>query len=146
MQAEKVSTGSVELEGLSGQIEAWRGRRPKTRPMPEALWIEATVAAQKLGVYRVSRALRLNYETLKRRVGPSRLHRSRTRRDDRTEVLASKRTDFVEVSGLADLSAAAARDETVVEVVACDGTRLTIRLKRATADVAALIHALRGRS
>jgi len=35
MQSEKVSVQSVELEGLSDQIEAWRRARPRTRAMPE---------------------------------------------------------------------------------------------------------------
>jgi len=40
----------------------------------------------------------------------------------------------------------AARDEMVVEMVATDGARLTIRINAASASVPALINSLRGRS
>lgn len=146
MQAEEVSAESVELAGLGEQIEAWRRTRPRTRPMPEALWSEATAMAQRLGIYRVSRSLRLNYDTLKRRAGQSRSHRSRTRGVDRDVASMPARTDFVEVKGLAQMSRAAIDDEMVVEVTARDGTRLTIRLRAATTDVVALIQTFRGRS
>jgi len=114
--------------------------------MPPELWREATKAARKLGIYRVSRALRLNYEVLKRRVGPAGSHRGGDQRVERNEPLTPRRPGFVEVSGFAQLSAAAASDETVVEVVACDGARLTIRGKGSHSDVAALIRAFRGQS
>jgi hypothetical protein len=146
MQAGRVSAESIGLEGLSRQIEAWRRTRPNTRPMPPKLWREATLAARKLGIYRVSRALRLNYGMLKRRVGPAGSRRGGSRRVERSEPLAPTSPGFVEVSGFAHLSAAAAGDETVVEVVACDGARLTIRLKGPHSDVAALIRAFRGQS
>lgn len=147
MQAEKVSAEPIGFEGLGVQIEAWRRTRPRTRSMPEALWIEATAMAQRLGVYRVSHALRLNYDTLKRRVGPRRARRDRNRgATDNAPLTMPRRTDFVEVRGLADVGRAAIGDEMVVEVVACDGARLTIRLRAATANVMALIDAFRGRS
>jgi hypothetical protein len=114
--------------------------------MPPELWREATLAARKLGIYGVSRTLKLNYGMLKRRVEASVSSRDRNRGGDRREALAPTRADFVEVSGLAHLSAAAGVDGTVVEVVACDGARLTIRLKGTNPDVAGLIHAFRVRS
>lgn len=59
-------TGS--LAELTRQVEQWRATRTKRGRMPEELWAAATVLAGTQGCYRISRALRLSYETLKRRV------------------------------------------------------------------------------
>jgi hypothetical protein len=76
MQRATVFAGPVELKGLHRRIEAWRHTRLGTRPMPEELWKEASGFARKLGICRVSRALRVNYGGLKRRMrasGPPRV-------------------------------------------------------------------------
>ena len=144
MQTEQKSTEPTGLEALRNQIEAWRGMRPRTRSMPPALWSEAAAMARELGVYRVARALRLNFDTLKRQAGSASTSPRRGRSVARA-VLAPTSVDFVEVKGLADVSRAAVGHETIVEVVASDGTRLSIRGACASADMAALIHAFRGR-
>lgn len=112
--------------------------------MPPALWSEAASMARELGVYRVARALKLNFDTLKRHAGAASTLRGRRRSVART-VLAPRSVDFVEVKGLAEVSRARVSPETIVEVVASDGTRLSIRGACASADMAALIHAFRGR-
>ena len=144
MQTEQKSTEPTGLEALRNQIEAWRGMRPRTRSMPPALWSEAAAMARELGVYRVARALRLNFDTLKRQAGSASTSPRRGRSVARA-VLAPTSADFVEVKGLADVSRTAVGHETIVEVVACDGTRLSIRGTCASADMAALIHAFRSR-
>jgi len=147
MQTEAVFTGPIELKDLHRRIEAWRRTQPGTRPMPEELWKEATGFARKLGVCRVSRALRVNYGGLKRRVMARDLAAVDGRRSQRTPTVA--RRDFVELSGLPAfgvLNEAAAGSDAVVEVAAPDGTRLTIRVKGATSpSVAAWVSAFRGR-
>jgi hypothetical protein len=147
MQTEAVFAGPVELKDLHRKIEAWRQTRPGTRPMPEELWKQASGFAQKLGICRVSRALRVNYGGLKRRVRASGPARVVSRRSER--ALSSSRPDFVELSSpsaFAALSEAPAGSDAVVEVVAPDGTRLTIRVKGATSpNVAAWVSAFRGR-
>lgn len=144
MQAQEMSTEPSGLAALRDQIEAWRGMRPRTRSMPQALWSEAAAMARELGVYRVARALRLNFDTLKRHVGSPSTPNRRGRSVART-MRSPTRTDFVEVRGLTDVSRAAVGQETTVEVVACDGMRLSIRGTCASADMAVLIHAFRGR-
>jgi len=148
MQTEAVFTGPVELKGLHRRIDAWRRTRPGTRPMPEELWKEASGFAQRLGICRVSRALRVNYGGLKRRVLASRLPAADSRRSERTASVV--RPDFIELSSLpafGALSEAPAGSDAVVEVVAPDGARLTIRVKGATSpNVAEWVSAFRGRS
>jgi hypothetical protein len=143
MQAEQTSAEIIGLEGLRDRIEAWRGMRPRPRSMPEPLWSEAAAKAREVGVYRVARTLGLSFKALKGRAG-SASTRSYRRRSVTSAPALSATTDFVEVKGLAPVSPAVVGQETVVEVVACDGARLSIRLKCASADVAALIHAFRG--
>lgn len=142
MQAEKMSDVRTGLEALCDQIEGWREARPRTRAMPEGLWNEAAAMAREIGVYRVARTLKLNFDTLKRRTGSTQASPgSLTRQSARSQ----SRTDFVEVKGLAEVGIAGTGHDTVVEVVACDGARLSIRLKCASTDVVALIQAFRAR-
>lgn len=143
MQTEKMLTAPAGLQTLSDRIEAWRSTRPRTRPMPEALWNEAVSMTRELGVFRVSRVLRLNFDTLKRRAGTTSARGRSSRGATRAPILPT-RTDFVEVKGLAEVGVAGRTHEAVVEVVASDGARLSIRLKCASTDVAALIRAFRG--
>jgi hypothetical protein len=144
MQTEQRSTEPAGLEALRDQIEAWRGMRPRTRSMPPPLWSEAAAMARELGVYRVARTLKLNFDTLKRHAGSASALGRRRRSVART-MPSPTSVDFVEVKGLADVSRTAVGHETIVEVVTCDGTRLSVRGACASADMAALIHAFRGR-
>jgi hypothetical protein len=148
MQTEAVFAGPVELKGLHRRIQAWRQTLPGTRPMPEELWKQASGFAQKLGICKVSRALRVNYGGLKRRVLASGLPAVDGRRSERTRSVI--RPDFIELSGLpafGALSEAPAGSDAVVEVVVADGTRLTIRVKGVTSpNVAAWVSAFLGRS
>jgi hypothetical protein len=128
------------IEGLGRKIERWRQGRPKSLPMPEALWQEATAAARKLGTGRVARALGLGYEGLKQRV----LAREAGRRAaPRETVLASQ---FVELPSLPVAGSDAGGEGLLLEMVATDGTRLTIRTREANPGVLAVIQAFRGRS
>jgi hypothetical protein len=143
MQIGRVSAESLGLGELERKIGAWRETRPNTRPMPE-LWQQATKAGRKLGIYPVSRALRLNYEMLKRRVGLVGSRRGSRGRRRRGQVLELRRPAFVEMSGFAAVGTTGLGPEAVVEVVSSDGARLTIRGKAPHAEVAALIRAFRG--
>lgn len=146
MQTEVVGDESVELDGLCNRIEEWRQQRPRIRPMPPELWNEAVRAAQRLGVWPVSRALKVNYGALKGRAVASRGRRGSAREGKAREALI-KRPQFIELQGLSGVrEAAGGRDESVVEVVAADGARLTIRLPGAQPDVAGLLNAFRGRA
>lgn len=137
MSAQAVSPENVEnemIEGLRARIEAWRASEGRSRAMPEELWEEASAAAQLMGVARVSRALGVGYEPLKRRAFPG---------ESAPDTVT--RTDFIELSGGAP-GGASTGDEAVVEVVAADGAKLTVRVKAAGLNIAALINEFRGRA
>jgi hypothetical protein len=58
-----------DFEPLRRRLTQWRASRPHLRaPIPEPLWAEAVVLARRHGVFETARALRLGYDSLKRRV------------------------------------------------------------------------------
>jgi hypothetical protein len=134
----------AETNGLKGKIERWRQGRPKSGRMPEELWQEASAAAKRLGTNRVARALGLGYEGLKQRVLSKK--KGGPRGKESGEVVAQE-AQFIELPRFPMLgSAAVNREEMVVELVAADGARLTIRTQQASAAVVEMICAFRGRS
>jgi hypothetical protein len=152
-KAELLVRAESELQGLKGQIERWRNEPGRGRAMPEPLWQEASAAAQKLGVYAVSHVLRLNYQGLKRRAHSN--SKSESKGDSRAPA-SMRQAQFIDLSGIAGTAQvaqvagaapqAAGAEEAVVEVVATDGTRLTVRVKAGAANLVALVNAFRGRA
>ena len=143
MKSEVQSGAQVRLEQVRGDIEDWRTSRAKLGPMPEALWENATIAARELGLYPVARALRLNYAALKQRVAAGTAG-ERGAQARRVEPARKARVDFVEVSNRSLLSGFSS-EGMVVEVVAADGARLTVRARGGSPDIAALVSAFRER-
>jgi len=108
-------------------------------------------------VYVVSRLLRLNYQGLKRRVHSN--SKSDSKGDSRAPASA-RPAQFIDLSGIASAAQVAqvaqvagatqavpaSAEEAVVEVVATDGTRLTVRVKAGAANLVALVNAFRGRA
>lgn len=68
-KAKKILPG--EVEGVRGELAAWRGQRRPGQRIPEKLWAGAVRAARRHGLHRVGCALGLDYYQLKRRVGES---------------------------------------------------------------------------
>jgi hypothetical protein len=61
-------TASPTLEEVRTRFETWRrGKKPRSR-IPKSLWAAAAEVCIEQPIYQVSRALRLNYTELKRRV------------------------------------------------------------------------------
>jgi hypothetical protein len=58
----------ARLEGLSRRFERWRRTRQGHARIPESLWASAVKAAGKHGLNRTVRVLRLDYNSLKRRM------------------------------------------------------------------------------
>ncbi len=114
------------------RIEYWRQTREKRTRMPEELWDAAVSVAREHGLWAVSRALRVNYESLKSRLGRG---------------AAERRSGAACAAGFVELDASEfvkARDgvETVVELSGADGaTRMIRRGGSEAVDVAALADA-----
>ena len=58
----------ADVRQVRARIEHWRKTRKKHTAMPAQLWETAASLARTHGVYWTSRALRLNYDSLRRRV------------------------------------------------------------------------------
>lgn len=100
------------------RIEHWRRTRTVRRPMPAELWQAAVAVARKHGVFCVSRALRLNYNDLKKRL------QTGARKGQRSP------SGFVELSPPV-VAAAALPQGVVVEWTRARGDKMTIRLSGA---------------
>jgi len=107
------------LEELGGRVEHWRQTRAKLSPMPEALWREAVSLAREHGVFKVSRAARLSYGSLKRR-----LEGSGAQEPARGLGGAA---GFIELDPLR-LFGAAEPAGPLLELSGADGSKLVIRL------------------
>lgn len=120
----------ANVKAVSDRIEKWRRTRRKRSPMPEQLWREAAALAGSHGVYRISQALRVSYETLRSWTAKTGPHEAKKQGDT---------VGFVEV-GLAEPAEVEAGP--VVELADGDGAKMTIRLPAgSTVDVAGLASA-----
>lgn len=125
------------VKQLEGQIERWRRTRERRTAMPAALWSAAVALARSEGTYAIARALRLNFEGLKRRMAEA---------ADGGVAPTARRNGFVELTG-SPILGAPSRTGTVVEVADGAGNRLTVQLGAETeVDVARLISAFRQRA
>ena len=119
------------------EIETWRRIRKKRSPMPVRLWNAATELAQQHGVYRISQALRLSYESLRSKVKSS-------GRDAATARPPS--SGFVEIGGVG-LIPSVASSSVEVEMFKPDGSRMAIRVSGCSdVDVASMLEGFWGRS
>ena len=57
-----------DLLKISQQVEEWRSAHPPRSRLPEALWAAATEMAQRHGLHRTAKALRMDYMRLKKRL------------------------------------------------------------------------------
>src|SRR2546426_10481743 len=61
---------SLGLQGTQRQIARWRKTRThRGAPMPATLWAAAVALARQHGLYTTARTLRLDYGSLKKRLG-----------------------------------------------------------------------------
>lgn len=122
-----VTTGP--LENLRGRVDRWRaGCGGKRSRVPQELWAAAVEVAGLQGVYAASRATRLNYQSLKDRMGRA------------AETRATRSPTFIEVA----MPAVTARDEASRTVIELDraGERLRVEVTRTSAvDVVSMAHA-----
>jgi hypothetical protein len=68
MRTGETPVPSAGLEGVQRRFERWRGTHEARSRIPDALWAAAVRAAGRCGIHRTSKALRLDYYSLKERV------------------------------------------------------------------------------
>jgi hypothetical protein len=121
----------AEVHEVRSEIEQWRQNRQKRSPMPARLWSAAAELAQAHGIYRISQALRLSYESLKKRMIGSNHTEGETRRQSSS--------GFVEVGGMS-LVRTVEHSSVEVEMFGRDGERMVIRAKGCTeVDFASMV-------
>jgi hypothetical protein len=127
-----------DIQQVQHRIEHWRETREKRTAMPEPLWEAAICLTQEHGIHQTARALRLSYESLKRRVVASPSH---------VQGGQKEYASFVDI-GPAQLLGMAQPTGPVVEFSRADGAKLMIRLTDISElDMASLVEAFwRGRS
>ena len=119
------------VDSVRQRIEHWRETRTKRTRMPDDLWDAAASVAQEHGLWAVSRALRVNYESLKRRA------KATETRGAGVSCAAS----FVELEPM-QLAGPTGHAGATVELSGSDGSKLTIRAgTHEVLDVAALADA-----
>jgi hypothetical protein len=125
----------AEIEKLQRRVEFWRQSRRHRGPMPVPLWESAARLAQRHGVYRVARIVRLDYHSLKERLGS--LNSQKNIAPDQNPKLPPA---FIEMQ----LPFSATTAECLVELERSQGDRLRIHVKGAPApDLVALIRSFR---
>ena len=121
---------SAEVEGVQRRIEHWRQTRRKRTAMPEELWAAAVGLAEEDSVYRIARALRLDYSTLKLRVVQAEL----TGSNEATPLVSFVEFEPDQLMGGGDSGG-------VAELSAADGARMTIRWAGQQMDAVGLAEA-----
>jgi hypothetical protein len=115
-----------DLSQLSQRLEEWRkAHRPRTR-LPETIWTAAIELAQRHGVHRTAKALRMDYMQLKRRLSAA------------THTQGPAPPAFLELLA----SPATGPTECVVELESGRG-RMRVAMKGVPLDWASLLHAWR---
>lgn len=61
----EAGANSHQIEQVRNRLELWRSEHAGRRPVPQELWSAAAQLAQQYGVYRIAKALRLSYDSLK---------------------------------------------------------------------------------
>ncbi len=131
--AERRELQSRDVEEVRSRIEHWRRTRRKRTPMPEELWTEAAALAEEHGVSRVSRALKVQYGSLKRRVEQG---------VECGRVSGERSGGFVELS-VAEVVPRPAAVSTVVKLSRGDGAEATVELGAGeVVDIVGLAEAL----
>ena len=115
-----------DLLELSQRLEQWRSeQQPRTR-LPESIWAAAVEMAQRYGLHRTTKTLRLDYTKLKNRMPAS------------AQATEPARPGFLEL--LAPVAVGPA--EYVVEWESARG-RMRVAMKGVTPDWASLLRAWR---
>ena len=106
------------LEQVQQRFESWRQRRKKRTRIPQNLWQAAVALSEEYSIYHLSKALRLNYTTLKKKVASANWPEERP-----SEILP---TPFIELPAPAPLL-----PESTIEMIKTNGSVMRMRVKGA---------------
>ena len=126
MSREKTAVPDDLLQ-LSQRLEEWRSANPARTRLPEPIWEAAVEMAQRHGLHCTTKALRMDYTRLKKRL-PAGTQPPRPAPPAFLELLASPTIGPVEC---------------VVELESASG-RIRVSMKGAALDWSSLLHAWRG--
>jgi hypothetical protein len=138
MKSRKTEALPAQLARARERFDHWRKTRQRRR-IPEKLWKAAVRLAADYGTYRTARTLRLNCESLKKRV-------QSVSQDARPSQ--EQRASFWELIPSADAGARASRTdpEFIVEVEDGSGRKLRVQWKGEFAELSALSQRLWSKS
>ena len=149
MDTRKARDLPARLEGVRRRFEQWRGIRKAHARIPDSLWASAAVMADRYGISRTAQALGVNYEALKKHLGPKTAanHHALKNRIKRRPVAAnselarSEAAQFVElphfVSAATNLRSVPG--DCLLELEDGGGAKMRVRLRRVgMPDLAAL--------
>lgn len=123
--AASVSVSDAQLTAVVNRFQQWRASRTKIERIPEALWQAAVALYPRYSIFRIARALRLNFVELRDRVRPK---AKATGRVNRKGAPASvERLHFMELPAAA-VGGSQSECHLKVRNGRC-GTRITLRLK-----------------
>lgn len=143
MATGKKCVRAVKLEVVQRRFERWRQTRPPRSRIPGGLWAAAVMLASSHGIHRVSKALRLDYYSLKKRVEQRSAVGSDSAADDSACAAAKKiSAPFWELAPAVELAGAAlstGQCECRLELQNTAGSKLRVHLRGIAApDLAAL--------
>ncbi len=122
----------ASLEALRRRFERWRRLRTARSRIPDTLWTSAVQAAGQYGLHRTTKALRLDYYALKKRVEDAASDR---------EPHREAATTFLELP----VPVSGGVSECVVELEDPGGAKMRLHLKGgAVPDVTALVRSFWG--
>jgi hypothetical protein len=107
------------LEQVQQRFESWRERRKKRTRIPPNLWQAAVALSEEYSIYHLSKALRVNYTTLKKKVGSANLPE-----EGPSEILPAR---FIELPAPAPLL-----PESTIEMIKTNGSVMRMNVKGAT--------------
>lgn len=113
-----------DLLQVSRQVEEWRSAHPPRSRLPETIWAAATEMAERHGLHRTAKALRMDYMRLKKRLPAAVQPRPAP-------------PAFLEL-----LASSAGQAECVVELESTHG-KMRVAMKGMALDWAGLLHAWR---
>ena len=139
MDTRKMRDLPARLNELRERFDRWRATHRPRSHITDELWAAAAKAAARYGLHRTSRALRLEYYSLKKRVEKQSLRAI----DPPEKVVARRRSaaplDASSVATFVELTPVASGCECTLELEDAAGSKMRVHLKGVmTPDLAAM--------